>query len=62
MASILSFNALSRRTVKSLSKISFHIHFKMFNISDSISYAADGADSAAADDSDNLMYESLDSE
>ena len=27
MAFILSFNALSRRTIKLLSKVSFHIHF-----------------------------------
>ena len=37
-------------------------NLKMFNISDSISDAADGADSAAADDGDNFMYESSDSE
>ena len=34
----------------------------MFNISDTICDGADSVNSAAADDSDNLMYESSDSE
>ena len=34
----------------------------MFNISDSICDGADGANSAADDESDNFMYESSDNE